>query len=172
MKKLHLLLLAGVALVAVSVYAYEQVRRDAQGLHIGSAVTDRIGMWGATPVVRQTITNTAPVLGTLTQSSKAASTAVTVNVGTATLTVSFTPLTVDVTNAAGAVSACWTGCTATVAGVVTSAVPNTVYGFASDTAVVITNTAINAIAGYSGTNQLNQVRNALVNVGIASTTGQ
>jgi hypothetical protein len=122
MKKLHLLILAGVALVAVSVYAYEQVRRDAQGLHIGSAVTDRIGMWGATPVVRQTITNTAPVLATLTVSSA----------------------------------------TITYAGVDGS----------TNSISVVTNVAINAIAGYSGTNQLNQLRNALVNVGIASTTGQ
>jgi hypothetical protein len=122
MKKLHLLILAGVALVAVSVYAYEQVRRDAAGLHIGSAVTDRIGMWGATPVVRQTITNTAPVLATLTVSS-------------ATITYS------GVDGSTNSIS-------------------------------VVTNVAINAIAGYSGTNQLNQVRNALVNVGIASTTGQ
>jgi hypothetical protein len=63
MKKLHLLVLAGVALVAVSVYAIEQVRRDAAGLHIGSASTDRIGFYGATPIAQKgigiTLTNGA-----------------------------------------------------------------------------------------------------------------
>jgi hypothetical protein len=122
MKKLHLLVLAGVALVAVSVYAYEQVRRDAQGLHIGSAATDRIGLYNATPVVKGIITNTAPVLATLTVSSA----------------------------------------TITYAGVDGS----------TNSISVVTNVTINAIAGYSGTNQLNQLRTAIVNIGIASTTGQ
>jgi uncharacterized membrane protein YbhN (UPF0104 family) len=154
MKKLHLLVLAGVALVAVSVYAIEQVRRDAAGLHIGSAVTDRIGMWGATPVVRQTITNTAPAAVALTQAVKAAATQAALTVSSATITYQ------GVDGSTNSIS------------VVTNVTINTVWGFATTTPQVLATSTVNEVYGYTTSNQLNAVRNALVNVGIASTTGQ
>jgi hypothetical protein len=124
MKK-QLLIVAGmVGIAAVAVFAQTAavyVWSDNLGLHIGTKATDKIGFYNATPVVKQTVTNTAPVLATLTVSS-------------ATLTYSA----ID-------------GSTGTLS--------------------VVTGVVINAIAGYSGTNQLNQLRNALVNIGIASTSG-
>jgi hypothetical protein len=124
MKK-QLLIVAGVVGIAVvAVFAQTaavSVWSDYLGLHIGAKATDKISFRNATPVVKSTITNTAPVLAALTVSSA----------------------------------------TITYAGVDGS----------TNSISVVTNVAINAIAGYSGTNQLNQLRNALVNIGIASTTG-
>ena len=74
---------------------------DYLGLHIGARASDKIGFYGATPVVKQTITNTAPIQIQV----------------------------VDITG------------------------------------------ATNTIAVYTSTNQVNQLRNALVNLGLASTTG-
>jgi hypothetical protein len=121
MKKL-ILSLFGVALIATAVYAAStQMKNTGAGLYIGTTVAQKLGFYGATPVVRQTLTNTAPVLATLTVSSA----------------------------------------TITYAGVDGS----------TNSISVVTNVAINAIAGYSGTNQLNQVRTALVNLGLVSTDG-
>ena len=124
MKK-QLLIAAGVMVVAVvAVFAQATavaVWSDYLGLHIGSMATEKIGLYNATPVIKGVITNTAPVLATLTLSSA----------------------------------------TITYAGVDGS----------TNSISVVTNVTINAIAGYSGTNQLNQVRAAIVNIGIASTTG-
>ena len=121
MKKL-ILSLFGVALIATAVYAAStQMKNTGAGLYIGTTVAQKLGFYGATPVVRQTMTNTAPVLATLTVSSA----------------------------------------TITYAGVDGS----------TNSISVVTNVAINAIAGYSGTNQLNQVRTALVNLGLVSTDG-
>jgi hypothetical protein len=121
MKKI-ILSLFGVALIATAVYAAStQMKNTGAGLYIGTTVLQKVGFYGATPVVRQTLTNTAPVLATLTVSSA----------------------------------------TITYAGVDGS----------TNSISVVTNVAINAIAGYSGTNQLNQVRTALVNLGLVSTDG-
>jgi len=125
MKKTFLIL-AGVSVVAVAAVFAQATGQlpwlDYLGLHIGARASDKIGFYGATPVVRQTITNTAPVIATLTVSSA----------------------------------------TITYAGIDGS----------TNTQSVVTNVAINAVTGYAGTNQLNQLRNALVNLGLASTTGQ
>jgi hypothetical protein len=126
MKKLYLLVLGGVAMIAVSVYAAEQIRRTGAGLSICDNVSDKVGFYGATPVVRQTVTNTAPVLAALTLYTQMQ---IITNVFPA-----------DTTNVF--------------------------------TVVSVTNVAINAIAGYSGTNQLNQVRTSLVNLGLVSTDGK
>jgi hypothetical protein len=124
MKK-QLLIVAGVVGIAVvAVFAQTaavSVWSDYLGLHIGAKATDKVSFRNATPVVKSTITNTAPVLAALTVSS-------------ATLTYSA----ID-------------GSTGTLS--------------------VVTGVVINAIAGYSGTNQLNAVRNCLVNHGLASTDG-
>ena len=124
MKK-QLLIVAGVVGIAVvAVFAQTaavSVWSDYLGLHIGAKATDKISFRNATPVVKSTITNTAPVLAALTVSSA----------------------------------------TITYAGVDGS----------TNSISVVTNVAINAIAGYSGTNQLNAVRNCLVNHGLASTDG-
>jgi hypothetical protein len=121
MKKL-ILSLFGVALIATAVYAAStQIKNTGAGYQIGTAVGQKVGFYGAAPVVRQTVTNTIPVLATLTVSSA----------------------------------------TITYAGVDGS----------TNSLSVVTNVTINAIAGYSGTNQLNQVRNALVNLGLVSTDG-
>jgi Ca2+/H+ antiporter len=125
MKKL-ILSLFGVALIATAVYAAStQMKNTGAGLYIGTTVAQKLGFYGATPVVRQTITNTAPVLAALTLYTQ---TQIITNVFPA-----------DTTNVF--------------------------------TVVSVTNVAINAIAGYSGTNQLNQVRTALVNLGLVSTDG-
>lgn len=102
MKK-QLLILAGICLVVTATYAaVTQLKQTGVGLYIGTAVTQKIGFFGATPVVRQTITNTAPI----------------------------------------------------------------------QIQVVAVDGSTNTIAVYTTTNQLNQVRTALVNLGLASTTGQ
>ena len=104
MKKYFLIVAGVVCIAVVSVFAQAvavRVYSDYLGYHIGTAVNQKIGFYGATPVVRQTITNTAPVLIQV----------------------------VDITG------------------------------------------ATNTIACYTTTQQVNQVRSALVNIGIASTTG-
>lgn len=122
MKK-NILLIIGCAVLATWALAeVVQVKNTAAGYQIGGSVNQKVGFHGAAPVVRQTLTNTAPVLATLTVSSA----------------------------------------TITYQGVDGS----------TNTLSVVTNVTINAIAGYSGTNQLNQLRNALVNYGLVSTTGQ
>jgi hypothetical protein len=128
MKK-QLLIVAGVVGIAVvAVFAQTaavSVWSDYLGLHIGAKATDKVSFRNATPVVKSTITNTAPVLAALTLYTQ---TQIITNVFPA-----------DTTNVF--------------------------------TVVSVTNVAINAIAGYSGTNQLNAVRNCLVNHGLASTDG-
>jgi len=120
MKK-TLFILIGCAAIATLVLAeVVQVKNTAAGYQIGTSVNQKIGFFGAAPVVRQTITNTAPVLVTLTLSTH-----------------TFTNAHADVTN------------------VITA----------------VTNVTVNAVSGMSS-NQLQQIRNALVNLGLASTGGQ
>jgi len=104
MKKIASFLALAVSVaVVVSVYAEStKVKNTGAGYQIGSSVTQKVGFFGATPVVRQTITNTAPIL----------------------------------------------------------------------IQVIAVDGSTNTIAVYTTTNQLNQVRTALVNLGIASTNGK
>jgi hypothetical protein len=69
MKKLILSLL-GVALIATLIYAEStQQKNTGAGLQIGTSATQKIGFFGATPVVQQTaVTNAPAVLATLTLS--------------------------------------------------------------------------------------------------------
>lgn len=63
MKKLFLLLIVAVSVIAAAVYAEStQTRNTGEGLKLGTTVTQKVGFFGATPVVRQTLTNTAPVI--------------------------------------------------------------------------------------------------------------
>ena len=87
--------------VVIGQVAYVSIWSDHTGLHIGAKATDKVAFRNATPVGKQIITNTAPVL-------------------------------IQVVDVAG-----------------------------------VTNT----IACYTTTNQLNQVRNAIVAHGLASTDG-
>lgn len=57
MKKKYLLW-ALLALIPLSVYAATQVRSTTAGLAIGARSTDKIGFYGATPVVQQAVTLT------------------------------------------------------------------------------------------------------------------
>jgi hypothetical protein len=161
MKKLHLLVLAGVALVAVSVYAYEQVRRDAAGLHIGSATTDRIGFYNAVPVVQPNAAaqaaagTTGAAAVALTQATKAAATQAALSLTTSNITY----LGID-------------GSTNTLA-VVTGATINTVWGFATTTPQVLATSTVNTVYGYTTSTQgdaivtlVNAIRTALVNLGL------
>ena len=101
MKKL-ILSLFGVALIATAVYAAStQMKNTGAGLYIGTTVAQKLGFYGATPVVRQTLTNTAPI----------------------------------------------------------------------QIQVLAIDGSTNTIAVYTTTNQLNQVRTALVNLGLVSTDG-
>jgi hypothetical protein len=163
MKKI-ILSLFGVALIATAVYAAStQMKNTGAGLYIGTASTQKIGFFGAAPIVRPTIsaagTTTGSAAVALTQSSKAASTAVALTQHKATIIYcnGF-----DTTNTYASVE------------VVTNVTVNAVYGFASDTPVVITNEAVNAVYGFTTEAQANAVatnltgvRSALVNLGLA-----
>lgn len=65
-KKTSILILAGVALFVTAVYAVTQIKSTALGYQIGTAANQKVGLYGAPPVVRQTLTNSAPLLVTLT----------------------------------------------------------------------------------------------------------
>jgi len=188
MKK-HLLILAGVAFVAVSVYAIEQVRRDAAGLHIGSAATDRIGFRNATPVVKGIIADTAPAAVALTVSTGAANSLATGSISAATggtLTVSvgeapsLTLGTMEITyqgvDGSTNTMTVVTNVTITAAAPVTNAsiafaTANVLNAATLTAAAAVTNVTVNSVYGYTTSNQLNQVRSAIVNHGLASTDG-
>ena len=61
MKKI--LIALGCCCFAVAVYAAStQMKNTGAGLQIGTAVGQKVGFYGATPVVRQTVATTAPVV--------------------------------------------------------------------------------------------------------------
>ena len=118
--KRFILIAVGICAIAVGVVLAEstKIKETGAGMQIGTTSTQKIGFYGATPVVKQTgVTNAGAALATLTVSS-------------ATLTYQA----ID-------------GSTGTIS--------------------VVTNVAINTIAGFTTTNQANAINNALRNLGLA-----
>jgi hypothetical protein len=118
--KRFLLIAAGICVIAIGVVIAEstKIKETGAGMQIGTTATQKIGFFGAAPVVKQTgVTNAGAALATLTVSS-------------ATITYQA----VD-------------GSTSSVS--------------------VVTNVAINAVAGFASTNQANAINNSLRNLGLA-----
>jgi hypothetical protein len=172
MKK-HILTIIGCAVLATWVLAeVVQVKNTAEGYRIGTTSTQKIGFFGATPVVKQTgvtvadggaqiLSNQLASAAAQTQVVKAGATQVALTLNSATLT-----YVASIDNG--------TGMMASVS-VVTNASVNTVWGFATTTPqVVITNSiaaasvATNQIVGTVATSALStNVVTALRNLGLA-----
>lgn len=161
------------------ILAVVQIKQTNAGLRIGTKAADLIGFYGTTPVVRQTVTNTVGVLGTqsqvvkaaatqaqLTQVTKAAATQAALTLSTANydflVADGSTQTVVVVTNVV--IGTVW-GFVSTTPQVIVTNTIGTVWGFATTTPQVV-ETNISSVAGFSNTNQLNQLINAGRNLGI------
>lgn len=167
MKKLISLLAAFAVLAFVSsAFAVTQIKDTSAGYQIADSATQKVGFFGATPVVQPTSANQAAVTNAgatnviLTVSSGAAP-SLTVSSGAApSLTLSTAVLDINGTN--------WTVVTNVT---ITAAAPVT--NVAITAAAPVTNVAVNTVWGYTSaghangfTTLINAIRSALVSLGL------
>ncbi len=143
MKK-YILSFVGVVALATLLYAEStQIKNTGIGYQIGTSASQHVGFYGAAPVVQQNAaavtTNVASVAVSLTKASKAASTAVTLT--KATMSGNFYDANTQLVSIT----------------FITNVTVNVVYGFDSDTGVVLTNGSVNTVYGFNTSAQADAI---------------